>query len=535
MAMYAVATMPLLRKAQTPSAKQVWFADDATSGGKLTGLKSWWDSLTSCGPDFGYDINAPKSWLIVKPDHHDRAKEVFANTGVNITAAGGRHLGAALGSKPFVAKYLEEKIARWTSEVKTLAKFAVTQPHASYAAFTHGLSSHWTYLCRTMPGVAPLLQPVEDVIRTELIPAMLGCGAPGDPERAMLALPARLGGLGLTNPVHLTDCYDHSVKLTAPLAEQIKEQTPFLGDIPAEQQLIKQQIHQERRAAQVTEANRLKASLTQSLQRSVSLAAERGASTWLSALPLAAHGFHLSKSEFRDAIHLRYGWPPPNLPSQCACGKPFDANHALSCPTGGLPTIRHNEIRDLCAVALTRVCHDVATEPHLEPLQGEQFRSASTATTDGARLDISASGFWGGRFERTFFDVQVFNPNVQSNVLSSLPSLYRRHERQKRAKYEQRIRDVERSTFCPLIWSTSGGAGPAATCFLKRLADKLSERTEEPYSTTMGWLRCRLGFALTRSAVMCLRGSRSRAGHPRCAVEPALASAEGRLPNEHAH
>ena len=397
MAMYAVATMPLLRKAQTPSAKQVWFADDGTSRGKLTGLKSWWDSLTSCGPDFGYDINAPNlGWLSNLTTMIEPRKSSLTVTGVNITAAGGRHLGAALGSKPFVAKYLEEKIARWTSEVKTLAKFAVTQPHASYAAFTHGLSSHWTYLCRTMPGVAPLLQPVEDIIRTELIPAMLGCGAPGDPERAMLALPARLGGLGLTNPVHLTDCYDHSVKLTAPLAEQIKEQTPFLGDIPAEKQLIKQQIHQQRRAAQVTEANRLKASLTQSLQRSVSLAAERGASTWLSALPLAAHGFHLSKSEFRDAIHLRYGWPPQNLPSQCACGKPFDANHALSCPTGGLPTIRHNKIRDLCAVALTRVCHNVATEPDLEPLQGEQFRPASTATTDGALLDISASGFWGG-------------------------------------------------------------------------------------------------------------------------------------------
>ena len=49
----------------------------------------------------------------------------------------------------------------------------------------------------------------------------------------------------------------------------------------------------------------------------------------------------------------------------------------------------------------------------------------------------------------------------------------------------------------------------------------------------MGWLRCRFGFAFTRSAVMCLRGSRSRAGQPRCAVEPALASAEERLPNQH--
>ena len=271
-------------------------------------------------------------------------------------------------------------------------------------------------------------------------------------------------------------------------------------------------------------------SVSQSLQRSLSLAAERGASTWLSALPLATHGFHLSKSAFRDAIHLRYGWTPPNLPSLCACGRIFDPNHALSCPTGGLPTIRHNEIRDLCALALSKVCHDVATEPILEPLQEEQFRSTSTSTVDGAQLDIAASGFWGGRFERTFFDVQVFNPNVQSNRLSSLPSLYRRHERQKRHKYEQRIRDVERATFCPLIWSTSGGAGPAATSFLKRLADQISARTDEAYGTTIGWLRCRLGFALTRAAVMCLRGSRSNSGRPVTqAFEPTLASAEGRI------
>ena len=95
----------------------------------------------------------------------------------------------------------------------------------------------------------PLLQPVEDVIRTELLPPKFGCGGPGDPERAMLALPARLGRLGPTNTVHRTDCYDHSVKLTAPLTEQIKEQSLFLGDIPAKQQLIKQQVHQEHRSS----------------------------------------------------------------------------------------------------------------------------------------------------------------------------------------------------------------------------------------------------------------------------------------------
>ena len=533
MAMYAIATIPLLKKAQTPFAKQVWFADDATSGGKLQSLRSWWNILSTAGPEYGYDINAPKSWLIVKTESLQHAKEVFADTEINITPEGSRHLGAALGSKPFVEKYLEEKVTRWTSEVRALAKFAITQPHAAYCAFTHGLSSHWTYLCRTMAGVTPLLQPVEKAIHAELIPALLGRSPPGDLERAILALPARLGGMVLINPVLLTDCYDQSRKLSAPLAEQVKEQSFALGNIPADQQGIRQEIHQERRKKQADGARQLIASLPDDLQRVLSLAAERGASTWLSALPLEIHGFHLSKAAFRDAIHLRYGWSPPHLPSHCACGKPFDANHALSCPTGGLPTIRHNEIRDLCATALTKVCHDVATEPNLEPLQGEQFRCSSTTTMDGARLDISASGFWGGRFERTFFDVQVFNPNVRSNRPSSLPSLYRRHERQKRTKYEQRIRDVERSSFCPLIFSTSGGAGPAASSFLKRLAEKLSDSSEEPYSTTMGWLRCRLGFALTRSAVMCLRGSRSKAGQPRhVAIEPALASAEGRLRGE---
>ena len=79
-------------------------------------------------------------------------------------------------------------MAKWTSEVKTLSQFAVTLPHAAYSAFTHGLSSHRTNLCTTMPGVAQLFQPVEDVIRTKLIPAMLGRAALGDPERAILAL-----------------------------------------------------------------------------------------------------------------------------------------------------------------------------------------------------------------------------------------------------------------------------------------------------------------------------------------------------------
>ena len=55
--------------------------------------------------------------------------------------------------------------------------------------------------------------------------------------------------------------------------------------------------------------------------------------------------------------------------------------HALSCSTGGYPTIRHNELRDVTANLLKKVATNVANEPRLQPLTRErlQYRTAITA------------------------------------------------------------------------------------------------------------------------------------------------------------
>ena len=103
------------------------------------------------------------------------------------------------------------------------------------------------------------------------------------------------------------------------------------------------------------------------------------------------HGFSLSKTEFQDALCLRYGWTPTRLPNTCVCGAKFDMSHALSCPTGGLPSVRHDEIRDTLANILTEVCSDAATEPMIP------------SGDDEKRLDIHTRGFWGGRLEVAFF------------------------------------------------------------------------------------------------------------------------------------
>ena len=163
-------------------------------------------------------------------------------------------------------------------------------------------------------------------------------------------------------------------------------------------------------------------------------------------------------------LALRYGWEIKNLPSTCACGAHFNPAHALQCPTGGFTITRHNEVRDLLAESLREVSTNVSVEPTLLPLTGEHLRLRSATTDSDARLDIAASGFYGGRFEQALFDVRVFSPFASSNH-GSLPAVYRRQEQEKRRKYGQRVREVEHASFVPLIFSCTGGAGPAATFF----------------------------------------------------------------------
>ena len=129
-----------------------------------------------------------------------------------------------------------------------------------------------------------------------------------------------------------------------------------------------------------------------------------------------------------------------------------------------------------------------------------------------SRLITTALEFGGGgRFERTFIDVRVFNPYASSNrTSSSLSACYRHHEQEKRRRYDRRVREVERSTFLPFVLSSTGGCGKGAAALVTRIAHLQSLRGREAYSVLIAHLRCRLSFALLRSSVMtlCLRGAR---------------------------
>ena len=80
--------------------------------------------------------------------------------------------------------------------------------------------------------------------------------------------------------------------------------------------------------------------------------------------------------------------------------------------------------------------------------------------------------------------------------------------------YEQRVREVEMSSFTPLVFSTFGGMGGASTIAFQRLASFFAAHRDQPFSTVMAWFRCSISFLLLRSAVTCLREVRSHRGSP---------------------
>ena len=182
-------------------------------------------------------------------------------------------------------------------------EFARSQPQASYAAFTFGLGHQWTYFMRTLPDIENLRQLLERAISDVLIPSFIlrNCS---EAKRDLVALPVRMGGLGLINPSDSADAeYLASIRAIAPLVSKIEAQsheTP--GE--AEVQRLVFATRKEKDDGLREELEEVKAMLPDKTQRAVDLACEKGASNWLTVIPLKDMDFDLNKREFRDVVRL---------------------------------------------------------------------------------------------------------------------------------------------------------------------------------------------------------------------------------------
>ena len=222
-------------------------------------------------------------------------------------------------------------------------------------------------------------------------------------------------------------------------------------------------------------------------------------------MPLAEFGFALNKGEFRDALSLRYGRPLKGLPAMCPCGQKYNVAHALNCKKSGFVTMRHNNLRDFEADMLSKIVNDVETEPELQPVTGEIIEGLSG---NASRPDIRARGVWRAS-QNAFFDVRVTNTHSPSQIHLTTESVLKKHEQEKKRNYNRRIMDTDHVTFTLLVFSVSGGMGKECSMFHKHVAERLAIKTGERYEKIISTIRCKLSFLILKSALMCVRGSRS--------------------------
>jgi len=100
-----------------------------------------------------------------------------------------------------------------------------------------------------VPDASELFEPIENAIRNQLIPALVGREV-SDAERQILPLPLRHGGLGLTDLRETAKTeYEHSTQITNKLTAKIYTQKLDLDYNPLDQQFtrhIKNRIRQEK-------------------------------------------------------------------------------------------------------------------------------------------------------------------------------------------------------------------------------------------------------------------------------------------------
>ena len=112
------------------------------------------------------------------------------------------------------------------------------------------------------------------------------------------------------------------------------------------------------------------------------------------------------------------------------------------------------------------------------------------------------------RGQRTFFDVRIFDLNAQHHENKTIKRCYELNEHDKKRDYSSRILNVELGSFTVLVFAITGGMGRECSTFVKWLCQMISLKRKEELSVVTYEVRCKISYALLRSSLLCLRGSR---------------------------
>ena len=280
---------------------------------------------------------------------------------------------------------------------------------------------------RTIPNISNLLKKIDNFITSNFIPAIIGGIICSHTDRKLLALPPKLGGLGIPIFSDISDFeYQNSRLLTQNLCNKILQQDrKYKSDDIVKD--IKSKISTSRKNRNEEILQELRKNMSQHQQRLNDINQEPGASSWISTMQLETEGYVLNKQLFWDLVRIRYGWELNKLPENVHVAPILIYNMRFHVKKGGFISIRHNQVRNITASLLNETCKDVRIEPTLQKLTGENLQARTANVSDEARLDVSARGFWNAG-QTAFFDIRVFNPNASRYGKTEISNCYEINE-----------------------------------------------------------------------------------------------------------
>ena len=528
---YGIATMPLVERMRValPTTLVPWYADDSGAVGRAADAAQGLKFLQEEGPRYGYHPEPSKCTFICKAEDEACAREEFERLGLHIKySRGDRYLGGFVGSAKEKDKWIKEKVENWVQDVMVMADVAVKYPQSVYIGFVKCKQQEWQYVQRVVAGIAHYFEPLEEVIRYHLIPALLGLksGELDSDLRQTLTHSVKTGGLGILNPMDTAQrVHNISAAATGCLtASLIRNDGTF-------------DIAEHNRTARTTTLEARKGRIEDELlsltrrgegnatkQRRDKRNTKNGA--WLTVVPTEKNGTVLLANEWRDSVRLRYNFSPQGMQSHCdGCNSAMTVEHAMACKRGGLVHTRHDELRN----ALHNMCCEATSnsrcsrEPkiYMRANQGRQraARGSSpptaippqTPNTTEERGDVGCFGFWADGRE-TIFDLRVTDTDAKSYLPTEVSKVLARQEKEKKGKYLNSCHEM-RKDFTPMVYSVDGVAGREARSAEKRLAILLAAKWKRQYSQVVYFVRVRMQLALVRSTGLLIRGTRNHQGH----------------------
>ena len=175
---------------------------------------------------------------------------------------------------------------------------------------------------RTIDSFEDYVDPIQEAIDDLLLPSLFGQSEPLPNEvRLLVTLTTAQWGLGMPDlRAEAPQQFAASKSITTAHVDSITSQSTIMaqGESPTEE--LKRHHQSLKRARDKEKMEGINSTLSPDLLRLVNQSRDKGASSWLNAMPFADQGLALNKQEFRDSLRLRYNLPLVNLQSLCVWG-----------------------------------------------------------------------------------------------------------------------------------------------------------------------------------------------------------------------